>query len=85
MLTNLVLSRFLDELALKLSCSWCGSVAALAGAGRAALTSMVCNLTIGKKKYARCGRGDEGGAGAKRAPAPRLTALIDKDTERPMQ
>ena len=43
---------FLDELASKSATPGGGSAAALMGAQSAALTSMVCNLTIGKKKYA---------------------------------
>jgi formiminotetrahydrofolate cyclodeaminase len=43
---------FLDELASRSATPGGGSVAALMGAQSAALTSMVCNLTIGKPKYA---------------------------------
>lgn len=43
---------FLDELASKSATPGGGSAAALMGAQAAALTSMVCNLTIGKPKYA---------------------------------
>jgi formiminotetrahydrofolate cyclodeaminase len=46
------LAAFLDELASSSPAPGGGSVAALAGALGAALTAMVCNLTIGKKKYA---------------------------------
>jgi methenyltetrahydrofolate cyclohydrolase len=46
------LNTFLDELASPSPAPGGGSVAALSGALGAALTSMVCNLTIGKKKYA---------------------------------
>jgi formiminotetrahydrofolate cyclodeaminase len=52
MLTKKTLNAFLDELASSSPAPGGGSVAALAGALGAALTSMVCNLTIGKKKYA---------------------------------
>lgn len=52
MLTNLRITEFLDELASSSPAPGGGSVAALSGALGAALTSMVCNLTIGKKKYA---------------------------------
>ena len=45
------LASFLDELASSSPAPGGGSVAALAGAIGSALTSMVCNLTIGKKKY----------------------------------
>ena len=46
------LQFFLDELASKSATPGGGSVSALMGAQSAALTSMVCNLTIGKPKYA---------------------------------
>jgi formiminotetrahydrofolate cyclodeaminase len=45
--------NFLEELASKSATPGGGSVAALMGAQSAALTSMVCNLTIGKPKYAK--------------------------------
>lgn len=50
--TKKTLHAFLDELASPSPAPGGGSVAALSGALGAALTSMVCNLTIGKKKYA---------------------------------
>jgi len=43
---------FLDELASKKATPGGGGAAAVMGAQSAALTSMVCNLTIGKPKYA---------------------------------
>ena len=46
------LTSFLDELASSTPAPGGGSVAALSGALGAALTAMVCNLTIGRKKYA---------------------------------
>lgn len=46
------ISVYLDELASKAATPGGGSAAALMGAQSAALTSMVCNLTIGKPKYA---------------------------------
>jgi formiminotetrahydrofolate cyclodeaminase len=46
------LASFIDELASSSPAPGGGSVAALSGALGAALTSMVCNLTLGKKKYA---------------------------------
>jgi formiminotetrahydrofolate cyclodeaminase len=45
-------SQFLTELASSAPAPGGGSVAALSGALGAALVSMVCNLTVGKKKYA---------------------------------
>ncbi len=52
MLADTPISRFLDELASSSPAPGGGSAAALSGAAGAALTSMVCRLTIGKKKYA---------------------------------
>lgn len=46
------LNAFLDELASKQATPGGGSAAAVMGAQAAALVSMVCNLTIGKPKYA---------------------------------
>jgi formiminotetrahydrofolate cyclodeaminase len=46
------LNAFIDELASASPAPGGGSVAALSGALGAALTAMVCQLTIGKKKYA---------------------------------
>ena len=45
-------TEFLDALASSAPAPGGGSVAALSGAMGAALVSMVCNLTLGKKKYA---------------------------------
>lgn len=44
--------QFLDELASKQATPGGGSAAAVMGAQAAALVAMVCNLTIGKPKYA---------------------------------
>lgn len=52
MLAEKPINQFMDELASSAPAPGGGSVAALAGAMGAALVSMVCNLTIGKKKYA---------------------------------
>ncbi len=46
------LGDFIDEVASSSPAPGGGSVAALAGSLAAALSSMVCNLTVGKKKYA---------------------------------
>ncbi len=50
-LTDKPVTTFLDELASNAPAPGGGSVAALSGALGAALISMVCNLTIGKKGY----------------------------------
>jgi len=46
------IQQFLDELASKAPTPGGGSAAAIMGAMGAALVSMVCNLTLGKKNYA---------------------------------
>jgi len=51
MLTESPVNVFLEELASAKPAPGGGSAAALMGANGAALVSMVCNLTIGKKKY----------------------------------
>ncbi len=81
MLTDQTLTTFLDELASNSPAPGGGSVAALSGALGAALTSMVCNLTIGKKKYAEVEK--EMNAVLEKAEDLRgqFTTLIDKDTE----
>jgi formiminotetrahydrofolate cyclodeaminase len=81
MLTERTVAQFIDELASNSPAPGGGSVAALAGAVGAALTSMVCNLTIGKKKYADVQ--DEISAVRDQSERLRkeLTELIDKDTD----
>ncbi len=51
MYINEPMKKYLDEAASGASTPGGGSVAALAGTLGAALTSMVCNFTVGKKKY----------------------------------
>ena len=51
-LIDKTVTEFLDALASSAPAPGGGSVAALSGAMGAALVSMVCNLTLGKKKYA---------------------------------
>jgi len=81
MLTEKTVSQFLDELASSSPAPGGGSVAALAGAAGGALTAMVCNLTIGKKKFADVQ--DEMTAVGQQTEHLRkeLALLIDKDTE----
>ncbi len=52
MMTDESLQTFLDQLASRASTPGGGSAAGLMGAMGAALVSMVCNLTLGKEKYA---------------------------------
>lgn len=51
MIKDQAISEFLDTLASKASTPGGGSAAAIIGSMGAALTSMVCNLTVGKKNY----------------------------------
>lgn len=81
MLTERTVSQFLDELASNSPAPGGGSVAALAGAAGAALTSMVCNLTIGKKKYADVQNEMVTALQQSEQLRRELTLLIDKDTE----
>jgi glutamate formiminotransferase/formiminotetrahydrofolate cyclodeaminase len=80
-LANMKISSFLSELASNSPAPGGGSVAALSGALGAALTSMVCNLTVGKEKYTDVQ--DEIKQVLKKSESLRkkLTDLIDKDTE----
>ena len=48
----MVLKDFLDDLSSKKPTPGGGGAAALCGSMASALTAMVCNLTVGKKKYA---------------------------------
>lgn len=75
------LNGFLDELASSSPAPGGGSVAALAGALGAALASMVCNLTIGKKKYADVEESMKAILKESEDLRARFTVLIEKDTE----
>ena len=72
---------FLDELASKSATPGGGSVSALMGAQSAALTSMVCNLTIGKPKYAEVEAEMQALLQKSEALRIRLTALIKADVD----
>ena len=80
-LVSLTVKNFLSELASNSPAPGGGSVAALAGALGAALSSMVCNLTIGKEKYEKVQ--DEIKKVFRESEKLRghLTELIDKDTD----
>jgi glutamate formiminotransferase/formiminotetrahydrofolate cyclodeaminase len=80
-LASMKINGFLSELASNSPAPGGGSVAALSGALGAALSSMVCNLTIGKEKYANVQ--DEIKEVLKKSEQlqKELTKLIDKDTE----
>jgi methenyltetrahydrofolate cyclohydrolase len=81
MLTHKSVKEFLDELASNSPAPGGGSVAALCGSLASALCSMVCRLTIGKKKYADVS--DELQAALDKTEFYRneFTRLIDEDTK----
>lgn len=81
MAKNQTIQEFLDKLASSDPTPGGGGAAALLGAMGAALTSMVCNLTIGKEKYADVE--DEMKATLKQAEELRasLTDMIAADVE----
>jgi formiminotetrahydrofolate cyclodeaminase len=81
MLTEKTVTQFLDELASNSPAPGGGSVAALSGALGSALTSMVCNLTIGKKKYADVQDEITGVLRRTEELRKELALLIDKDTQ----
>jgi len=81
MLTDRTISKFLDELASNSPAPGGGSVAALAGSLGSALTSMVCNLTIGKKKYVEVDREMRTVLTASESLRETFRGLIEKDTE----
>ena len=81
MATRKTLSAFLDELASSSPAPGGGSVAALAGALGAGLTAMVCNLTIGKKKYAEVEAEMKAILAQAEGLRAQFTELIDRDTD----
>ena len=72
---------FLDELASTSATPGGGSVAALMGAQSAALTSMVCNLTIGKPNYAEVEADMQALLQKSEALREKLTGLIKADVD----
>jgi len=81
MLIEKTVTKFLDELASNSPAPGGGSVAALAGSLGAALTSMVCNLTIGKKKYADVENEMKQVVAQSEELRKIFTRLIDQDTD----
>jgi formiminotetrahydrofolate cyclodeaminase len=75
------LNQFLDEVASRSPAPGGGSVAALSGALGAALASMVCHLTIGKKKYADVQQEMETVLKRSEELRASLSELVQKDTE----
>jgi formiminotetrahydrofolate cyclodeaminase len=80
-LTDKPVTAFLDELASSAPAPGGGSVAALSGALGAALVSMVCNLTLGKKAYADVQDDISELLAESEALRARLTALLEEDVK----
>jgi len=80
-LASMPLYKFLDELASSSPAPGGGSVAALSGALGSALSSMVCNLTIGKEKYVENEDEIKGILKKNEKIRKKLTNLIDEDTK----
>jgi glutamate formiminotransferase / formiminotetrahydrofolate cyclodeaminase len=80
-LASMKISSFLSELASSSPAPGGGSVAALSGGLGAALSSMVCNLTVGKEKYADVQYDIKKVLKQSEKLRKKLEELIDKDTE----
>jgi len=80
-LVDLKVKSFLDEVASESPAPGGGSVAALAGALGAALSAMVCNLTLNKEKFVSVHDEIEEVLERCEHTRERLTDIIDKDTE----
>src|SRR5262245_3938761 len=72
---------FLDALASQAATPGGGSAAAIMGAMGAALVSMVCNLTIGKKKYAEVEGEMKDVLAKSEALREKLTGMIEDDVK----
>jgi glutamate formiminotransferase/formiminotetrahydrofolate cyclodeaminase len=80
-LVSMTLKEFLSELASSSPAPGGGSVAALAGSLGAALTSMVCHLTIGKENYADVQGEIKQTLASSEKLRQKLMLLIDRDTD----
>lgn len=80
-LVNKTVTSFLDELASNSPAPGGGSVAALAGALGSALTSMVCRLTAGRKKYAEVEAEVKAVLGESEKLRAVFARLVDADTD----
>ena len=79
-LASMKINTFLSELSSNSPAPGGGSVAALSGALSAALTSMVCNLTLGKEKYIDVQNEIKNTIKISEKLRKKLTNLIDEDT-----
>ena len=80
-LTDKPITNFLDELASNAPAPGGGSVASLGGALGAALVSMVCNLTLGKKGYEDVQGDIEDLLAQSEALRAELTGLLEEDVK----
>jgi len=80
-LVEMKISEFIEELSSDSPAPGGGSVAALSGALSAALSSMVCNLTIGKEKYKDVEYDMENILERLQNIRKRLLEIIDEDTK----
>jgi formiminotetrahydrofolate cyclodeaminase len=80
-LTDKSVANFLDELASNAPAPGGGSVAALSGALGAALVSMVCNLTLGKKGYEEVQGDIQDLLARSEALRQRLADLLEEDVK----
>jgi len=80
-LRNLGFVELLDEISSKKPAPGGGSAAGVAGATGCSLVMMVCNLTIGKKKYAGVREEVEGVLTEAEELRGRFLILIDEDTD----
>lgn len=78
---DMAIEPFLEALASNAATPGGGSAAAIIGAQGAALVSMVCNLTIGKKKYADVEDEMKHLLGKSESLRRRLTAMIEDDVQ----
>jgi len=79
MIKDIPVEQFLAELASSAATPGGGSAAAIIGAQGAALVSMVCNLTIGKKKYADVEADMKAVLAQSESLRERLTGMIQDD------
>lgn len=81
MIKDQPIQQFLDELASKAPTPGGGGAAAIMGAMGAALVSMVCNLTIGKKNYAAVEEEMKAALERSENLRARLTGMIQADAD----
>jgi len=81
MIKQSAIETFLDDLASSKATPGGGSAAAIIGAMGAALAAMVCNLTIGKKKYADVEEEMKALLGKAEDLRAKLTGMIEDDVK----